>query len=66
MNKVFLTLTEDEYSLVVWSLEQMWLDFNPQEEQDAHNAITKLKEMTDFVPVNEVAHVHRKRDLDTL
>ena len=66
MNKVFLTLTEDEYSLVVWSLEQMWLDFNPQEEQDAHNAITKLREMTEFVPVNEVAHVHRKRDLDTL
>ena len=66
MNKVFLTLTEDEYSLVVWSLEQMWLDFNPQEEQDAHNAITKLKEMTDFVPVNEVVHVHRRKDMDLL
>ena len=66
MNKVFLTLTEDEYSLVVWSLEQMWLDFNPQEEQDAHNAITKLREMTDFVPVKEVAHVHRRSDLDSL
>ena len=66
MNKVFLTLTEDEYSLVVWSLEEMWLDFNPQEEQDAHNAISKLKEMTDFVPVQEVAHVHKKRDLDSL
>ena len=66
MNKVFLNLTEDEYSLVVWSLEQMWLDFNPQEEQDAHNAISKLKEMTEFVPVEEVAHVHKKRDLDSL
>ncbi len=66
MNKVFLTLTEDEYSLVVWSLEQMWLDFNPQEEQDAHNAISKLKEMTDFVPAKEVAHQHHKRDLDAL
>ena len=66
MNKVFLTLTEDEYSLVVWSLEQMWLDFNPQEEQDAHNAISKLKEMTDFVTAKEVAHVHQKRDLDSL
>ena len=66
MNKVFLTLTEDEYSLVVWSLEQMWLDFNPQEEQDAHNAISKLREMTEFVPVEEVAHVHKKRDLDSL
>ena len=66
MNKVFLNLTEDEYSLVVWSLEQMWLDFNPQEEQDAHNAISKLKEMTDFVPAKEVAHIHKKRDLDSL
>ena len=66
MNKVFLTLTEDEYRLVVWSLEQMWLDFNPQEEQDAHNAISKLKEITDFVPAKEVAHIHKKRDLDSL
>ena len=66
MNKVFLTLTEDEYSLVVWSLEQMWLDFDPQSEQDAHNAIAKLREITDFVPVAEVAHIHKKRDLDAL
>ena len=61
-----MKLTEEEYDLVVWSLEQMWLDLNPQEEQDAHNAISKLKEMTDFVPVQEVAHVHKKRDLDSL
>ena len=61
-----MKLTEFEYDLVVWSLEQMWLDFNPQEEQDAHNAITKLKEMTDFVPVNEVVHVHRRKDMDLL
>ena len=61
-----MKLTEDEYDLIVWSLEQMWLDFNPQEEQDAHNAITKLKEMTEFVPVPEVAHIHKKRDLDAL
>ena len=61
-----MKLTEFEYDLVVWSLEQMWLDFNPQEEQDAHNAIAKLREMTDFVPVKEVAHQHVKRDLDSL
>ena len=61
-----MKLTEEEYDLVVWSLEQMWLDFNPQEEQDAYNAITKLKEMTDFVPAKEVAHIHKKRDLDAL
>ena len=59
-------LTEDEYDLVVWSLEQMWLDFDPQSEQDAHNAITKLKEMTDFVPVKEVAHKHYRKDMDLL
>ena len=63
MNKVF---TEDQRNLMIWCLEQMWLDFNPQEEQDAHNAISKLKEMTEFVPVEEVAHVHKKRDLDSL
>ena len=61
-----MKLTEDEYNLVVWSLEQMWLDFNPQDEQDAHNAITKLKKMTEFVPVPEVSHQHVKRDLDSL
>ena len=59
-------LTENEYDLIVWSLEQMWLDFDPQSEQDAHNAITKLKKMTEFVPVPEVSHQHVKRDLDSL
>ena len=66
MNKVFLTLTEDEYSLVVWSLEQMWLDFNPQEEQDAHNIIELVSKLTEVVPAKEVAHIHQKRDLDSL
>ena len=63
MNKVF---TEDQRNLMIWCLEQMWLDFNPQEEQDAHNAIAKMREMTEFVPVPEVAHIHKKRDLDSL
>ena len=66
MNKVFLTLTEDEYSLVVWSLEQMWLDFNPQEEDDAASVIKKLREITDFVPVEEPSHRHVRKDLDLL
>ena len=66
MRLLTMKLTEEEYDLVVWSLEQMWLDFDPQSEQDAHNAITKLKEMTDFVPAKEVAHTHKKRDLDAL
>ena len=61
-----MKLTEDEYNLVVWSLEQMWLDFDPQSEQDAHNAITKLREITDYVPVEEPSHVHVRKDMDLL
>ena len=61
-----MKFTEDQRNLMIWCLEQMWLDFNPQEEQYAHNAISKLKEMTDFVTAKEVAHIHKKRDLDSL
>ena len=63
MNKVF---TEDQRNLIIWCLEQMWLDFNPQEEQDAHNIIEMVSKMTEVVPVKEVAHVHRRSDLDSL
>ena len=63
MNKVF---TEDQRNLMIWCLEQMWLDFNPQEEQDAHNIIELVSKMTEIVPVIEVAHTHQKRDLDAL
>ncbi len=63
MNKVF---TEDQRNLMIWCLEQMWLDFNPQEEQDAHNIIELVSKMTEVVPAKEVAHVHQKRDLDSL
>ena len=65
-HKKMKKLTEDEFELVVWSLEQMSVDFDPQSEQDAHNAISKLREMTEFVPAKEVAHIHQKRDLDSL
>ena len=63
MNKVF---TEDQRNLIIWCLEQMWLDFNPQEEQDAHNIIELVSKMTEVVPVKEVAHVHRRKDMDLL
>ena len=63
MNKVF---TEDQRNLIIWCLEQMWLDFNPQEEQDAHNIMELVSKMTEVVPVKEVAHTHQKRDLDSL
>ena len=63
MNKVF---TEDQRNLMIWCLEQMWLDFNPQEEQDAHNIIELVSKLTEVVPAKEVAHQHHKRDLDAL
>ena len=63
MNKVF---TEDQRNLMIWCLEQMWLDFNPQEEQDAHNIIEMVSKMTEVVPVKELSHVHRRNDLDSL
>ena len=63
MDKVF---TEDQRNLIIWCLEQMWLDFNPQEEQDAHNIIEMVSKLTEVVPVKEVAHVHRRSDLDSL
>ena len=61
-----MKFTEDQRNLIIWCLEQMWLDFNPQEEQDAHNIIELVSKMTDVVPVPEVAHQHVKRDLDSL
>ena len=63
MDKVF---TEDQRNLIIWCLEQMWLDFNPQEEQDAHNIIELVSKKTEIVPVKEVAHIHMKRDFDAL
>ena len=59
-------LTENEYDIVVWSLEQMWLDFDPQSEDDAASVIKKLREITDFVPVEEPSHRHVRKDLDLL
>ena len=61
-----IKLTEDEYDLVVWSLEQMWLDFDPQSEDDAASVIKKLKEITEFVPVEELPHKHYRKDMDLL
>ena len=61
-----MKLTESEYDIVVWSLEQMWLDFDPQSEDDATSVIKKLREITDFVPVEELPHVHVRKDMDLL
>ena len=59
-------MTEDQYNLVVYCLENSWLEFTPQEEMDGDIIIERLKEVTDFKPVDEVAHTHRRRDLDKL
>ena len=61
-----MKFTEDQRNLIIWCLEQMWLDFNPQEEMDAHNIMEIVSKMTEVVPVKEVAHVHRRSDLDSL
>ena len=61
-----MKFTEDQRNLIIWCLEQMWLDFDPQEEQDAHNIMELVSKMTEVVPVKEVAHTHQKRDLDSL
>ena len=61
-----MKLTEEEYNLIVWSLEQMWLDFDPQSEDDAASVIKKLREITDFVPVKEPSHRHVRKDMDLL
>ena len=59
-------LTEDQYNLVVYCLENSWLEFTPEEEMDGDIIIERLKEVTDFKPVDKVAHTHRRRDLDKL
>ena len=61
-----MKFTENEYDLIIWSLEQMWLDFDPQSEDDATSVIKKLREITDFVPVEEPSHRHVRKDLDLL
>ena len=35
-------------------------------EEEVLNAITKLKEMTEFVPVEEPSHKHVRKDMDLL
>ena len=62
-DKVF---TEDQRNLIIWCLEQMWLDFNPQEEQDAHDVMELVSKMTEIVPVEEPSHRHVRKDLDLL
>ena len=59
-------LTQNQYELVLYCLENSWLEFTPQEEMDGDIIIERLKEVTDFKPVNKAAHTHKRRDLDRL
>jgi len=59
-------LTEDQYNLIAYCLENSWLDFTPQEEMDGDIILENLKQVTDFKPVDKAAHVHRRTDLDRL
>ena len=61
-----MKFTEDQRNLIIWCLEQMWLDFNPQEEQDAHDVMELVSKMTEIVPVEEPSHRHVRKDLDLL
>ena len=59
-------MTEDQYNLIAYCLENSWLDFTPQEEMDGDIILENLKQVTDFKPVDKAAHVHRRTDLDRL
>ena len=59
-------MTQDQYELVLYCLENSWLEFTPQEEMDGDIIIERLKEVTDFKPVDKAAHTHKRRDLDRL
>lgn len=59
-------LTENQYNLIAYCLENSWLEFTPQEEMDGDIILENLKQVTDFKPVDKAAHVHRRSDLDRL
>ena len=59
-------LTEEQYNLIAYCLENQFLEFTPEEEMDSNIILENLKEVTDFKPVNKLAHSHKRRDLDRL
>ena len=59
-------LTEEQYNLIAYCLENQFLEFTPEEEMDSDIILENLKEVTDFKPVNKLSHSHRRRDLDRL
>ena len=59
-------LTEEQYKLIAYCLENQFLEFTPEEEMDSDIILENLKEVTDFKPVDKLSHSHRRRDLDRL
>ena len=56
-------LTEEQYNLIAYCLENQFLEFTPEEEMDSEIILENLKEVTDFKPVDNLSHSHRRRDL---
>ena len=42
-----ITLTENEYNLVVYCLEQQMIEFNKEEYEDSSSIINKLSQITE-------------------
>ncbi len=42
-----ITLTENEYNLVVYCLEQQMYEFNNEEYEDSYSIINKLSQITE-------------------
>jgi len=56
-------LSENEYNLICYCLEQQLYEFTEEEREDANNIVVKLSE---HVTLDKVAHRHERRDLDRL
>ena len=42
-----ITLTENEYNLIVYCIEQQMYEFNKEEYEDSYSIINKLSQITD-------------------
>jgi len=42
-----ITLTEDEYNLIVYCIEQQMYEFNKEEYEDSYSIINKLSQITE-------------------
>ena len=43
-----ITLTEDEYNLIVYCIEQQMIEFNKEEYEDSSSIINKLSQITEI------------------